>query len=77
VLIRHGVDPTRKKKGSNDDWTHPHDLDAKIRLAFEAQHAVTIVREPDLPVDEQTVLPMALSRAGRPPRSTTVRRATM
>ena len=23
-------DRTRKKKGSNDDWTHPHDPDAKI-----------------------------------------------
>ena len=24
------VDRKRKKKGSNDDWTHPHDPDAKI-----------------------------------------------
>jgi transposase len=24
------IDRTRKKKGSNDDWTHPHDPDAKI-----------------------------------------------
>jgi hypothetical protein len=25
------IDRTRKHKGSNDDWTHPHDPDAKIR----------------------------------------------
>ena len=24
------LDRTRRKKGSNDDWTHPHDPDAKI-----------------------------------------------
>jgi hypothetical protein len=24
------LDRKRKKKGSNDDWTHPHDPDAKI-----------------------------------------------
>ena len=24
------IDRKRKKKGSNDDWTHPHDPDAKI-----------------------------------------------
>jgi Transposase domain (DUF772) len=24
------IDRQRKKKGSNDDWTHPHDPDAKI-----------------------------------------------
>lgn len=23
------LDRTRRKKGSNDDWTHPHDPDAK------------------------------------------------
>ena len=41
-------DRTRKKKGSNDDWTHPHDPDAKIakmkdgrtHLAHTAEHAV-------------------------------------
>ena len=40
----------RKKKGSNDDWTHPHDPDAKItkmkdgrtHLAHEAAHAVDL-----------------------------------
>jgi transposase len=37
------IDRKRKKKGSNDDWTHPHDPDAKItktkdgRDAFGAQ----------------------------------------
>ena len=41
-------DRTRTKKGSNDDWTHPHDPDAKIakmkdgrtHLAHTAEHAV-------------------------------------
>jgi transposase len=40
----------RKKKGSNDDWTHPHDPDAKItkmkdgrtHLAHKAEHAVDL-----------------------------------
>jgi transposase len=26
------IDRKRKKKGSNDDWTHPHDPDAKDPL---------------------------------------------
>ena len=42
------LDRKRKKKGSNDDWTHPHDPDAKItkmkdgrtHLAHKAEHAV-------------------------------------
>ena len=41
-------DRKRKKKGSNEDWTHPHDPDAKItkmkdgrtHLAHTAEHAV-------------------------------------
>ena len=43
-------DRTRKKKGSNADWTHPHDPDAKIakmkdgrtHLAHTAEHAVDL-----------------------------------
>ena len=43
-------DRTRKKKGSNADWTHPHDPDAKIakmkdgrtHLAHIAEHAVDL-----------------------------------
>ena len=43
-------DRTRKKKGANDDWTHPHDPDAKItkmkdgrtHLAHTAEHAVDL-----------------------------------
>ena len=30
------IDRKRKKKGSNDDWTHPHDPDAKITRMKEA-----------------------------------------
>jgi transposase len=44
------LDRTRTKKGSNDDWTHPHDPDAKItkmkdhrtHLAHKAEHAVDL-----------------------------------
>jgi transposase len=44
------VDRKRKKKGSNDDWTHPHDPDARItkmkdgrtHLAHKAEHAVDL-----------------------------------
>jgi len=42
------LDRKRTKKGSNDDWTHPHDPDARItkmkdgrtHLAHKAEHAV-------------------------------------
>jgi transposase len=42
------IDKDRKNKGSNDDWQHPHDPDAKItkmkdgttHLAHKAEHAV-------------------------------------
>jgi transposase len=42
------LDRKRKNKGSNDDWTHPHDPDARItkmkdgrtHLAHKAEHAV-------------------------------------
>ena len=44
------IDRKRKKKGSNDDWTHPHDPDATItkmkdgrtHLAHKAEHAVDL-----------------------------------
>jgi transposase len=44
------IDRKRKKKGSNDDWTNPHDPDAKIakmkdgrtHLAHKAEHAVDL-----------------------------------
>ena len=44
------IDRKRKKKGSNDDWTHPHDPDVKItkmkdcrtHLAHKAEHAVDL-----------------------------------
>lgn len=42
------IDRARKNKGSNDDWTHPHDPDARItkmkdgstHLAHKAEHGV-------------------------------------
>lgn len=44
------LDRKRKHKGSNDDWTHPHDPDARItkmkdgrtHLAHKAEHAVDL-----------------------------------
>jgi transposase len=44
------IDRKRKKKGSNDDWTHPHDPDAKItkmkdgrtHLAHKAEYAIDL-----------------------------------
>ena len=44
------IDRKRKKKASNDDWTHPHDPDAKItkmkdgrtHLAHKAEHAIAL-----------------------------------
>jgi transposase len=44
------IDRKRKNKGSNDDWRHPHDPDAKItkmkdhrtHLAHKAEHAVDL-----------------------------------
>ncbi len=44
------IDKNRKHKGSNDDWQHPHDPDAKItkmkdgrtHLAHKAEHAVDL-----------------------------------
>ena len=44
------LDRKRKGKGSNDEWTHPHDPDAKItkmkdgrtHLAHKAEHAVDL-----------------------------------
>ena len=44
------LDRTRKKKGSNTEWTHPHDPDARItkmkdgrtHLAHKAEHAVDL-----------------------------------
>jgi transposase len=44
------LDRRRKKKGSNDDWTHPHDPDARItkmkdgrtHLAHKAEHAIDL-----------------------------------
>ena len=50
TIWRGSIDRKRKHKGSNDDWTHPHDPDAKItkmkdhrtHLAHKAEHAVDL-----------------------------------
>ena len=36
-------DRTRKKKGSNDDWTHPQDPDAKITKMKDGRTHLTLV----------------------------------
>ena len=71
-------DRTRKKKGSNDDWTHPHDPDAKIakmkdgrtHLAHAAEHtvdletgAIVAVTVHDAAVGDTTTLVETLTRA--------------
>ena len=57
------LDRKRAKKGSNEEWTHPHDPDARIttmkdgrtHLAHKAEHAV----------DMETGAVVATGRAGR------------
>jgi hypothetical protein len=57
------LDRKRRKKGSNDDWTHPHDPAARItkmkdggtHLAHQAEHAV------DLELSKQQARPGRLS----------------
>ena len=59
------LDRKRKKKGSNDDWTHPHDPDARItkmkdgrtHLAHKAEHAVDL--------DSGTVVAVTIQPADR------------
>src|SRR5204862_2139829 len=62
------LDRKRKKKGSNDDWTHPQDPDARItkmkdgrtHLAHKAEHAVDLETGAVVAV---TVQPAACRRA--------------
>jgi len=59
------LDRKRKKKGSNTDWEHPHDPDAKItkmkdgrtHLAHKAEHAVDM--------DTQAIVAVTLQPADR------------
>lgn len=72
------LDRTRKKKGSNDDWTHPDDPDAKItkmkdgrtHLAHKAEHAVDLetgaivsVTVQDANAGDTTTMPDTLAEA--------------
>ena len=64
------IDRKRMKKGSDDDWTHPHDPDAKIikmkdgrtHLAHKAKHAIDWT-----PARSSASRGEALTRATRPP----------
>jgi len=57
------LDKKRPKKGSNDDWEHPHDPDAKVtrmkdrrtHLAHKAEHVVD--------VDTQAIIALGLGEA--------------
>ena len=59
------IDKHRKNKGSNDDWEHPHDPDAKItkmkdgrtHLAHKAEHAVDL--------DTEAIVAVTLQPANR------------
>jgi transposase len=74
------LDRTRKKKGSNDDWTSPSDPDAKItkmkdgrtHLAHKAEHAVDLetgaivgVTVQDANQGDTTTMPDTLAEAVR------------
>ena len=68
------LDRKRKKKGSNDDWTHPHDPDAKItkmkdgrtHLAHKAEHAVDLETGAVVAVTVQDATKGTRRRASRP-----------
>jgi len=42
------IDRKRKKKGANDDWTHPHDPDAKITKMKDGRTHLAPVRGGEL-----------------------------
>jgi transposase len=68
------IDRKRKKKGSNDDWTHPHDPDAKVtkmkdgrtHLAHKAEHAVDLETGAIIAVTVQGADEVTPQRASRP-----------
>ena len=75
------LDKKRKKKGSNNDWTNPHDPEARItkmkdgrtHLAYKAEHAVDMDTEAIVAVkvygadqgDTKTILPTVLEAMER------------
>lgn len=75
------LDKERKKKGSNKDWTNPHDPEARItkmkdgrtHLAYKAEHAVDMETEAIVAVkvygadqgDTKTILPTILEAMER------------
>jgi len=68
------IDKNRKNKGSNDDWEHPHDPDAKItkmkngrtHLAHKAEHAVDLKTGAVVSV---TLQPANRGDTARPPKT--------
>lgn len=65
------IDRNRPKKGSNDDWRHPHDPDAKIakmkdgrtHMAHKIEHAVDVTPAPGSPGSEGAVIAVTLQPA--------------
>jgi hypothetical protein len=70
------IDRKQKKKGSNDDWTHPHDPDAKItkmkdgrtHLAHKAEHAIGLETGAIVAITVQGVDEVTRRRSNRPYR---------
>ena len=77
------IDRKRKKKGSNDDWMHPHDPDAKVakmkdgrtHLAHKAEHAIDLETGAIVGVTVQDATkatrPRSSRRCPRPPSNST------
>jgi transposase len=67
------MDRRRKKKGSNDDWTHLHDPDAKIPPPDRRRHAARAARAARRPRGRPSgahSLPLGAHEASRAPRTT-------
>ena len=57
------IDRTRKKKGSNADWTHPHDPDAKITKMKDGRTHLAHKAEPAVDLDTGAVVAVTVQDA--------------
>lgn len=69
------IDRRRKKKGSNDDWTHPHDPDARITKLKDGR--VHLAHEAERAVDLDTGAIVGLTVQGADDGDTTTSRETL
>jgi transposase len=58
------LDKKRKNKGSNDDWTHPHDPNAKIGKMKDGRTHLAHKAEQAVDLETGTVLAVTLEGAG-------------